>query len=187
PDVLRNPGADASAPRKGDDARRGAPGPPGGAGAQGARCTRRPRLPDADAHDGRRCHPRGPSSLLRRRGGRSGAGGGHRQCRGDGPAVPRGGRPGDPAACDKLTRGAVWRCRVDPLGTAASPRAGARQLAPPLLSLGRMPTPLRAGLVLLVLSSPALAQTQSLSLGFAGGGTNLTQIPFNQGSCNAND
>jgi MYXO-CTERM domain-containing protein len=50
-----------------------------------------------------------------------------------------------------------------------------------------MPTPLRAGLVLLVLSSPALAQTQSLSLGFAGGGTNLTQIPFNQGSCNAGD
>jgi len=48
-----------------------------------------------------------------------------------------------------------------------------------------MPTPLRAGLVLLVLSSPALAQ--SLSLGFSGGGSNLTSIPFNQGSCNAGD
>ena len=48
-----------------------------------------------------------------------------------------------------------------------------------------MPTPLRAGLVLLVLSSPALAQ--SVSLGFSGGGSNLTQIPFNQASCNGND
>jgi hypothetical protein len=48
-----------------------------------------------------------------------------------------------------------------------------------------MPTPLRAGLVLLVLSSPALAQ--SVSLGFSGGGSNLTSIPFNQGSCNGND
>jgi len=48
-----------------------------------------------------------------------------------------------------------------------------------------MPTPLRAGLVLLVLSSPALAQ--SISLGFAGGGTNLTSIPFNQSSCNGGD
>jgi hypothetical protein len=50
-----------------------------------------------------------------------------------------------------------------------------------------MLTPLRAGLVLLVLSSPALAQTQSLSLGFGGGGSNFTSIPFNQSSCNAND
>ena len=50
-----------------------------------------------------------------------------------------------------------------------------------------MPTPLRAGLVLLVLSSPALAQTQSLSLGFTGAGSNLTSLPFNQGSCNAGD
>jgi hypothetical protein len=48
-----------------------------------------------------------------------------------------------------------------------------------------MPTPLRAGLVLLVLSSPALAQT--VTLGFSGGGSNLTSIPFNQASCNGND
>ena len=48
-----------------------------------------------------------------------------------------------------------------------------------------MPTPLRAGLVLLVLSSPALAQQVTLS--FSGAGSSLTQIPFNQGSCNAND
>jgi hypothetical protein len=48
-----------------------------------------------------------------------------------------------------------------------------------------MPTPLRAGLVLLVLSSPALAQ--SVSLGFSGGGSALTSIPFNQSSCNGND
>jgi hypothetical protein len=47
-----------------------------------------------------------------------------------------------------------------------------------------MPTPLRAGLVLLVLSSPALAQ--QISLGFGGGGTNLTSFPFNQGDCNSN-
>jgi len=44
-----------------------------------------------------------------------------------------------------------------------------------------MPSPLRAGLVLLILSSPALAQ--SVTLGFSGGGSNLTQIPFNQASC----
>ncbi|HET9155270.1 MAG TPA: MXAN_2561 family MXYO-CTERM-anchored protein [Myxococcaceae bacterium] len=48
-----------------------------------------------------------------------------------------------------------------------------------------MPTPLRAGLVLLVLSSPALAQ--SVSLSFNGAGTNFTQLPFNQSSCNGND
>lgn len=48
-----------------------------------------------------------------------------------------------------------------------------------------MPTPLRAGLVLLVLSSSALAQ--QVSLNFGGAGTNLTTIPFNQGSCNSND
>ena len=48
-----------------------------------------------------------------------------------------------------------------------------------------MPTPLRAGLVLLALASPALAQ--SVSLSFNGAGTNFTQLPFNQGSCNGND
>ena len=48
-----------------------------------------------------------------------------------------------------------------------------------------MPTPLRAGLVLLILSSPALAQ--SVTLGFSGGGSNLTQIPFNQASCSGGD
>jgi len=48
-----------------------------------------------------------------------------------------------------------------------------------------MPTPLRAGLVLLALSSPALAQ--QVTLGFGGGGANLTSIPFNQGSCNSNN
>ena len=48
-----------------------------------------------------------------------------------------------------------------------------------------MPTPLRAGLVLLVLSSPALAQ--QISLGFGGGGTSLTTIPFSQSDCNANN
>ena len=48
-----------------------------------------------------------------------------------------------------------------------------------------MPSPLRAGLVLLILSSPALAQ--SVTLGFSGGGSSLTSIPFNQGSCNGND
>ena len=48
-----------------------------------------------------------------------------------------------------------------------------------------MPAPLRAGLVLLALSSPALAQ--QITLGFGGGGANLTSIPFNQGSCNSNN
>src|SRR5262249_12326540 len=86
---------------------------------------------------------------------------------------------------DKLAGEAAWRCRIDPSEPASPPRSGARQLAPPLLSLGRMPTPLRAGLVLLVLSSPALAQ--SISLGFAGGGTNLTSIPFHQSSCHRHD
>ena len=48
-----------------------------------------------------------------------------------------------------------------------------------------MPTPLRAGLVLLVLSSPALAQ--QISLNFGSGGTSLTSLPFNQASCNNNE
>jgi hypothetical protein len=48
-----------------------------------------------------------------------------------------------------------------------------------------MPTPLRAGLVLLVLSSPALAQT--ITLNFGSGGTSLTSLPFNQSSCNSNN
>jgi hypothetical protein len=48
-----------------------------------------------------------------------------------------------------------------------------------------MLTPLRAGLVLLVLSSPALAQT--VTLNFGSGGTSLTSLPFNQASCNNND
>lgn len=47
-----------------------------------------------------------------------------------------------------------------------------------------MPTPLRAGLVLLVLSSPALAQ--QISLNFGSGGANLTTFPFNQSDCNSN-
>ena len=46
-----------------------------------------------------------------------------------------------------------------------------------------MSTPLRAGLVLLLVSSPALAQ--QLSLAFNGG--TVTNFPFNQGSCNNND
>jgi hypothetical protein len=46
-----------------------------------------------------------------------------------------------------------------------------------------MPTPLRAGLVLLVLASPALAQ--QISLNFGSGGANLTTFPFNQGDCNS--
>jgi hypothetical protein len=47
-----------------------------------------------------------------------------------------------------------------------------------------MPTPLRAGLVLLCLSSPALAQ--QISLNFGSGGANLTTFPFNQNQCNTN-
>ncbi len=47
-----------------------------------------------------------------------------------------------------------------------------------------MRTPLRAGLVLLVVASPALAQ--SLSLSFGGGGS-VTSFPFNQASCNNNN
>jgi len=47
-----------------------------------------------------------------------------------------------------------------------------------------MPTPLRAGLVLLCLSSPALAQ--QISLNFGSGGANLTTFPFNQSDCNSN-
>lgn len=74
-------------------------------------------------------------------------------------------------------------CRVD-LPSIASPRGcGARQLAPPLLSLGRMPTPLRAGLVLLVVASPALAQSISLNFGGFGAGGTVTSLPFNQQSC----
>jgi uncharacterized protein (TIGR03382 family) len=45
-----------------------------------------------------------------------------------------------------------------------------------------MPTPLRAGLVLLLVSSPALAQ--QISLAFGSG--NASNFPFNQGSCNNN-
>jgi len=47
-----------------------------------------------------------------------------------------------------------------------------------------MPTPLRAGLVLLALASPALAQ--QISLNFGSGGANLTTFPFNQEDCNSN-
>jgi uncharacterized protein (TIGR03382 family) len=46
-----------------------------------------------------------------------------------------------------------------------------------------MRTPLRAGLVLLVVASPALAQTISLNFGGFGGGGAVTSLPFSRQSC----
>lgn len=48
-----------------------------------------------------------------------------------------------------------------------------------------MPTPLRAGLVALLLASPA-ALAQTLTLSFTGSGSSITSRAFSQGDCNNN-
>lgn len=65
----------------------------------------------------------------------------------------------------------------------APPGAGARQLAPPLLSLGRMPSPHRVGLLAGLLLGAA-ASAQSITLNFAGSNANVTTLAKGPAGCN---
>src|SRR5262249_39243565 len=181
---LRGPGPDPGAARACGAAGRGPPAAPGSARAQGARHARRADLPDADAGDGGRCDPRRPYPRLRRQPRGAGDGRGDRQRRRDRPPLPRGGRAGDPGTSDKLTRPGKRPCRVAPVDVDVPWAAGGDMLAPALLSLGRMPSPLRVALPAALLLGTAAAAQQTITLSFPGGRTDQA---FNQPGCNNQD
>ena len=68
-------------------------------------------------------------------------------------------------------------------GRFRTPLAGARQLAPPLLSLGRMPSPHRVALLAGLLLGAA-ASAQSITLNFAGSSAQVTTLPKGPPGCN---